>query len=173
MKVLDRKRLELHPSYNTQMYNLQETWRSSIQWSTTSTSARIQSQRRPSLHLYRHGFRRPCLFKKDLLVAAVKCGCVYSSPEPSIWTLYPIYLSRRSYGVWSDLQPDEAYPASFCPTMERHSRLLWNSLVLFSKTRLFKNTWLTKEANWFSMWNMHPGGEAFLNKWSNLQVLPM
>ena len=63
-KVLGCRRSEPHPSYTRQM---QETQRSSICWSTTSTSARIQNQGRPGFHLYRRGFcRPPCLFEKDL-----------------------------------------------------------------------------------------------------------
>ena len=112
----------------------------------------------------------PSQFEKDLPVAAERCGSVYSlawSLEPSIRMLYPIYLPWHSNGVWSNLQTDEVYPASFCLTMERRSRRLQNSLVSFSKMRLFRNTWLPKEASGFSVWNVRPGGEVF---WTNDQI---
>jgi hypothetical protein len=59
---------------------------------------------------------------------------------------------------------DKAYPASSCQTTVRRLRLLQNSLVLFSRMKPFKNTWLTKEASGFSTLSVHRGGVEFLNK---------
>ena len=68
-KVLGCKRSEPHSSYTRQM---QETRRSSICWSTTSTSARIQSLGRPGFHLYRRGFCRPHVCSKRIFSGSRK-----------------------------------------------------------------------------------------------------